>query len=1329
MIKHAGENRKSSEEFWWVMPIVAIAIWNGMGKNSAIAQLIPDGSLGTESSSVVPLDGLSDRIDGGAIRGGNLFHSFQEFNIDAGRGAFFSNPAAIENILTRVTGGNPSNIFGTLGVLGEANLFLVNPSGIVFGPDARLDVGGSFFASTAEGILFPDGYEFSAANPDAPPLLTINVPVGLQFGANPGGIEVRGMGLNRPLANVDGVTDIPTLVNNEMTFLTEFFANPAGLQVRPGRTLGFVGGNVTLTGGLLKAPAGRVELGSAGSNGMVSLTPTPAGITLGYEDVENFGDISLSQQTAIATSGDGGGNIQIQGRQFRQSDRSQIRADNLGSQPGGTVTIRASESVEVLGSTTEFNFPSSIVTSTLSDGSAGNTTVETERLTVRDGAVVGVATLGSGPGGNLTIRADESIDLTGSFPGRLFPTGLVAGAFASGDAGNTRIETGRLTVSDGSAILVGTGAQGDGGTLTVRADTIDLAGGEPDAVLEIPGGIIGNSFDVGDPTGERIEGDAGNIDIQARELVVREGAVVAAIAQGDGSSGNILLEVDRLVVLDGGSVSVETQENGAGGNLQIWSEDIELIGVRVDEEGDETPGGLSAGTTGDGDAGNIEIETNRLTVRDGAAIAAATTPPFIGFNSFLNEGQGGSITIRARDIELSGTSPNGSFSIIGSVTQGLGDAGQVSIETDRFVVRNGAQVNVSTLSEGFGGILEVRARDIELSGTSPNGSPTLIGSATGGLGDAGQVSIETDRFVVRDGAQVSVGTLSEGFGGILEVRARDIELDGTSSEAVEVNGDSQFQASGFFTTTRGTTDVLAVGNAGDAIVETDRLVVRDGAQISAGTVLSQGDGGNVTVRAQDIQLIGVSPNGNLSSAISAASAFFGRNAGNVSVETDRLVVRDGASIGVAAFLSQGNAGTIEVRASESVELNGTSPDGQSISLLAAGTFNVGNAGDITVETGRLTVRDGGQVVAGTVLSDGEAGNITIRADAVELGGTTLTGVSSSLLATTFSAGNAGSVNVEADRLTVRDGGEINVSGGSTDLISELNQTQLQDSQIQDIQTLQIALILLGLDLEELSTQAGIPGNINITSSVLRLDDRGALNATSEIGQGGSINLNSGSVQLLGESLISAAGSETGTTFEGNIDIRAETLALLDRSQIITNAFDPQGGSNITIRPRNRSNLGIAIFQSDDSLINAEGDLTIEGDIEFDPAEVPDIETTDVTSLISQGCQDYEGSEFYITGRGGLPPNPRDIRPGTSLVELDWVEDETESAIESSQRPDRPFTQTEHPSLIEAQGWYTNEIGQVVLTANPISPTSHSSGIAAVDCHTVEDVRSPRERSN
>ncbi|MDT9339577.1 filamentous hemagglutinin N-terminal domain-containing protein [Trichodesmium erythraeum 21-75] len=159
----------------------------------ATAQIVPDDTLGKESSVVVPdnIKGIpSERLEGGAIRDGNLFHSFGEFNVGEGQGAYFANPALIENIFTRVTGTNVSNLLGTLGVLGNANLFLINPNGVIFGPNASLDLQGSFVVSSAESFVF-NNFEFSASNPQAPPLLTINIPLGLRFQENPGPISAR----------------------------------------------------------------------------------------------------------------------------------------------------------------------------------------------------------------------------------------------------------------------------------------------------------------------------------------------------------------------------------------------------------------------------------------------------------------------------------------------------------------------------------------------------------------------------------------------------------------------------------------------------------------------------------------------------------------------------------------------------------------------------------------------------------------------------------------------------------------------------------------------------------------------------------------------------------------------------------------------------------------------------------------------------------------------------------------------------------------------------------------------------------------------------------
>ena len=137
---------------------------------SQASNIVPDNTLGDESSQVIEnAEGQPNEvITGGAVREQNLFHSFQEFNVSEGRGAFFANPEAVYNIFSRVTGSNPSNILGTLGVNGAANLYLINPNGIVFGANSSLDVQGSFTATTGSGIRFGEQGEFNTIDPQAP---------------------------------------------------------------------------------------------------------------------------------------------------------------------------------------------------------------------------------------------------------------------------------------------------------------------------------------------------------------------------------------------------------------------------------------------------------------------------------------------------------------------------------------------------------------------------------------------------------------------------------------------------------------------------------------------------------------------------------------------------------------------------------------------------------------------------------------------------------------------------------------------------------------------------------------------------------------------------------------------------------------------------------------------------------------------------------------------------------------------------------------------------------------------------------------------------------
>ncbi len=210
--------------------------------NTTLAQVTTDGTVNTQ----VTENGNVSEITGGETRGGNLFHSFQEFSVRPGNQAFFNNADSISNIFSRVTGGNISNIDGLIRANGSASLFLINPAGIIFGEGARLDIGGSFYGSSASGILFEDG-EFSATDLNNPPVLTINAPIGLNLRDNPENIVNQSRALDS---------------------IGQFIL---GLQVQPGKNLALIGGDVSLEESSITAPGGRVELGGLTAAGTVNL--------------------------------------------------------------------------------------------------------------------------------------------------------------------------------------------------------------------------------------------------------------------------------------------------------------------------------------------------------------------------------------------------------------------------------------------------------------------------------------------------------------------------------------------------------------------------------------------------------------------------------------------------------------------------------------------------------------------------------------------------------------------------------------------------------------------------------------------------------------------------------------------------------------------------------------------------------------------------------------------------------------------------------------------------------------------------------------------------
>src|SRR6476469_9962314 len=708
----------------------------------AIAQIIPDNSLGAESSRTVPdtINNLpSDRIEGGATRGVNLFHSLREFNIREGRGAYFANPSGIANIFTRVTGGNPSNILGTLGVVGNSNLFLINPKGIVFGPNARLDLRGSFVGSSASGVVFNNGFEFSSANPQTVPLLAINIPVGLRFRDNPGAI-----------VNASSVTQ----VIQDTTI-------PVGLAVPPGQTLALVGGDLIFNNGFASAFSGNIQLGSVASPGLVSFSITPIGLGLDYTNVANFGNIELSGISAVTASGPGGGAIALRGGNVILRDRSSLVSDTLGnidgrginieaarfslldrafvgsstsgSGAGGPIEVRTAENIELKGIGFE-NFrrrildpgaaqeppdvasrESSIITGTLGAGRAGDIAIDTKRLTIRDGSVILNPTVGTGDGGGVTIRASESLEINAS--------GLFTTTFNSGNAGSIAIETGQLSVTDGAVVSPSTFGTGNSGNLIVKAsDSVIVARERSDSPLStaLAANSIGGT------------GRAGNIEINTRSLRVEAGASISS-ASGL-STGEGLIPV-----------------GGAGGNITVNDLDsVEVIGTAPGARPSRSL--IAAGTVGSGKGGDVRLNARRLIVRDGGAIGAST----------LGGGQGGNVTVAASEsVEIAGTTRDGLFpSTIGTASGDLlyqtllglqppsGAAGSLSIAAGRLSVRDGAAASVQSYGRGAAGSINVVADSIAL-----NTKGSIDGTTVSGIG--ANINLRARDIQLRRGSRIT----------------------------------------------------------------------------------------------------------------------------------------------------------------------------------------------------------------------------------------------------------------------------------------------------------------------------------------------------------------------------------------------------------------------------------------------------------------------------------------------------------------------------------------------------------------------------------------------
>jgi filamentous hemagglutinin family protein len=691
----------------------------------ALAQIRGDRTL--SRPSVVTRRGNTLVITEGTQAGENLFHSFRQFSVSTGQTALFDNAATIRNIFARVTGRSISTIDGQIRANGSANLFLLNPNGILFGSNASLNIGGSFLATSANSINFADGSQFSAVAPQNVPLLTVSVPVGLQFGNNPGRIRARSIAPLPP--RLDGYP-------------------LQGLQVPANQTLALVGGDVILPYGGLVAEQGRIEVGSVMSSGVVRLIPSQ-GWRLNYGGIQNFGNIRIGNQQGfnqsvfLDASGPGAGTIHLQGEQVTLSN-AVLFAETLTDQNGAGISIRTSQldldRVALISTTTygagrggdiqiradqilireqsqieantaangrggnvainanviqlEENQSGIVVRPTESstaEAQGGNLSLQTDRLTILDGAQISTTTLGAGDSGRLVVRASE-IELAGVAVNRngdpilvdekgqptndprrglAFPSGLVAGAErnSTGDGGSLTVITNRLSLRDGAALQTSTLSSGVAGDLTVRASEIEVDGTSPEGVfptgiLSLSGGIPGTGYDKGFRVAT---GRGGDIAIRTENLIVQDGAVVASGSlnrTSEAGAGNLTINA-QFVSLDDRANVIANTNSGNGGDMTLRIQDLLLLRRG---SGISTTAGI-AGTGGNG--GQITIDAE-----DGFIIASPLENSDITANAF--EGTGGDIDINAQVIGITPRQNQTTESDI-TATSERGTSGRITI--------------------------------------------------------------------------------------------------------------------------------------------------------------------------------------------------------------------------------------------------------------------------------------------------------------------------------------------------------------------------------------------------------------------------------------------------------------------------------------------------------------------------------------------------------------------------------------------------------------------------------------------------------------------------
>ncbi|MDZ8025091.1 MAG: filamentous hemagglutinin N-terminal domain-containing protein [Nostoc sp. DedQUE11] len=1130
---------------------------------SALAQVTPDQTLGTQVTDI----GLGSYISGGTTVGNtSLFHSFSTFSVPNDGGAIFLNDSSISNIFARVTGGTASNIQGLIYTQGTANLFLMNPNGIIFGNNAQLNISGSFVATTANAIQFPGSAEFSLTSPVTPnnSLLSVN-PTAFLFNqiANQGANSIE----NRAALVVP---------NNKSLILLGGRISPT-----PEST-----GQIFIDGGILGALGGRVEIGGLTAPGIVGLNVDDSNLRLTFPDGVARTDISFVNQSSAIATGAGGGDIVVNANNLKLENSSYFFTGINQNQ--GTPDTKAGDIIINATGVVTLNKDSVFGNIALGVGDSGNINITAQALNINSSSIQAIATEGNS--GVVNIKVEDTVSLSG------------------------------------------TNANGFGSLIASAVQPRDTS-------------ISTEQTFSGTPT----YGRSGGIDIQGRNLLLTDGALISATNIFANDSGDIKIQVFDSINLN------------------------KLAAI------------FSLSFGGKGNAGNLSITTNYLNLENQSQILA---------NTF--GGNGGDINIAAQRINLDNSFISASANSSSEVISNVGDAGNINIQTEKITLTNyGTVLSVSGEPKpgetiGRGGDINITATDlIEIDPKGSTDRITGISATTFSSSRAGNVTLDTKNLLVKNGGYITVGAVNNlgGDAGNITINASD------SVDLISSNANFRSLIS---------TQVKPVGNGGDITINTKRLQLTNGT-ISAGT-FGKGNAGDIFIVSNDGVIV---DNGIIDSRVGAGGV---GNAGDIKIQTRKLTLTNGGAISTLIAEAtenlpggQGNGGSIRIDAADAVTISGTNINGDASGISSetqSGTL--GQGGDIIINTDYFRLTDNAFVSAATSNSS-NSGNITFNTRVFEAsnGGLITTGTVDSGKSgdITINAADSITISTNSNNITGLFAGTSSTGNGGTIFLSTTNFNLFTSD-------LNLPNNVAGVSTR--SNQRGVAGNINITAKGNFRASNSFVNAQSEQAGGGSINITARNIRLLNNSDIRTDLS-TGEGSGGNITLNANTIIALEDSDIL--AFAPEGqGGNITFNTRalltsplyrpTQTSTDINSLQSlnnnDRTDINASGAISgnIIGvpDITFIQNSITELQSNpiDTNALIANSCiarnPTQEGT-FLITGTGGLAARPGDA--SASIYATGDVQDVTnQNTTHQWKKGDL---------IIEPQGVYRLANGQLVMS--------------------------------